>query len=146
MKNLFMFTALVTLGISGSAFADHRIEQLEGRWFSTLWPNGTEYYEFSGIRAEGEQYLFQQTRNAAGGLCLGTGMIDLHSGKVLSIEVCPARDGRERVFLNEWTIEVDHDDYHLRGGYYNKGSSEFKAENLDKDLHHNESIDNEQIK
>lgn len=135
MKRLTKLFVLATFMLSANAFADHRIEELQGQWFSTLWPNGNEFYEFTGLKPEGSNYIFQQTRNEAAGICVGSGVINLETGKVLSIEICPPTNGRERVFVNEWTIVIEHDKYHLRGGYYGKGSSNFAVENLDKKLH-----------
>ena len=135
--NVLMILAGILLA-APFANADHTIGDLEGYWRSSIFPNDAGYL-FRGLRQVGhDKYVVHHSRGA----CLGSGLIDLHSGKVRTVEVCPPNNGNEdRVFLNEWTITREHGHLRLNGGYWAKGSSQFREENLDKDLHHNEDED-----
>lgn len=132
MKSILLIISMLFLSLN--VYADHSILELEGSWHSSLFPD-TDHYEFKGINSlDDDKYLIHHTR----GHCIGSGIFDLQSGVVRTIEICPPQNGSylDSVFINEWQISVDHDDLHLAGGYWAKGSSRFRPEDLDKNHDH----------
>ena len=120
------------IALSSAAIADHNIFQLEGEWYSSLFP-ASEHYVFTGLQPEGGRYVIRHSRGA----CLGSGVLDTESGKIRTVEVCPPKPGEieDRVFINNWQLVEEHEEIHLRGGYYFLGNSLFREENLDRDEH-----------
>lgn len=128
-----LFVFLFSVLVGSVAFADHVIDELEGNWHSTLFNNNVHYL-FHGIEPHGEsQYLIHHVR----GNCIGSGMLNLRTGYVRTVETCPSQRyiGEEDVYLNIWRLVGDHGQLHLDGGYYSAGSSTFKEEDLDKNHH-----------
>jgi hypothetical protein len=146
---VILFSVLAILGAT-PAFSDHSIEELQGKWESTLFPVGAGYI-FHGVLQHGDyEYLFHQER----GSCTGSGVINLVSGFVRSVEICPPRNGEtdERVYLNIWKMTTTDGQLHLLGGYYSEGSSTRNVENLykldddhgDDDEDHHEDDDHDE--
>lgn len=133
-----MKTIALTLSLIGTTlFADHLISDLEGEWYSSIFAKSVRY-TFSGVMPlDSGRYIFRYTRPIGNGTsCIGSGIIQLSTGKARAVEVCPPNaEGIERVFLAVWTLTNEHHELHLTGGYYNEGKSAFHDENLDKESH-----------
>ena len=132
MKQL-MFALLC---FSSASFANHLIEELEGEWYSSIFPQTVRYHFFGVMPLDNGRYMFRYTRPTNVGDCIGSGVIQLLTGKARAVEVCPQRpDGTEPAFFAVWSLEEEHNDLHLKGGYYTEGSATFNNEDLDKDPH-----------
>ena len=132
----FLFTIMTA--ISANSLADHTLSEFEGEWYSSIFPQSTRYM-FYGLQAAGKlQYVIRHVRPTPNGECVGSGIINLSSGHVRTVEVCPSRDGNpvnDSAFFAVWQLANEHGDLHLKGGYYGQGSATFHEENLDKEPH-----------
>jgi len=134
-STMVVFSMALILSFSNNSFADHPhpVTELVGEWYSSIFPE-TTHYEFFGVKElKGDLFIVHHVR----GNCTGSGLMNLETGSVRTVEVCPPRGAgqEELIFFNLWHIHNEHGDLHLKGGYYSQGSSQFRGEDLDKDVH-----------
>lgn len=132
------YTTIFAILATANLFADHLISDLEGEWYSSIFPQSIRY-TFYGVRPEGKaRYVVRHIRPTTNGECVGSGVLNLSSGHLRSVEVCPSKDGNpanDTAFFASWHLVHEHEELHLKGGYYSEGSAAFQAENLDKEPH-----------